>query len=739
MTDMDALEGKIMKALATAAAAQGVGVRACSARGAARARRACGAQRAATVRLCAWPHSLPHLRAPSVRVDRRRAPRAGRSRECVSRRRSSRALSSHSPAPPSSPRPLHRAQNDDESSDGLGDLLDDDDLNLDGPDGDDDDDDLNLGGSDDDDLDDLDDLGILGDDGPATDDELDDLIDSDGETGAAAPAVEEPSESLDLDDLDLDDSDDEVEANAPAAAPKVAKSKPKAPIAKSSSVKTTPRASRSRSRSAKATPRSTARASGRRARGTRAEHALVVSGQRRKNVWSGAGSVNSRHELKYGEERRLTADVQHQKLSAAERAEALDRLAGQTAKERAARKAATRADALESASAKMHNVGLYLTKYKGPQSSTPNGMASGPVADRLYQSALQKRKKLEEARKNYEEEIDRRHKLVMKESSARSAKILRRAEKTRPGLADRQAAYRRNTGGASQNEGNEQLSQATFTKMLKRLKYEMKECTFKPKTTWKEYRRTREAEEAKLDRAAGAGGAAAAKASARRRAAGAEMNHLDHLKVEDRLLEKGQLAMRQLIADRAKAATDKMRECQNKGGGLFEPEIIPMNPAVRKAVRSHFKSKHKVKKIRKRSKTAAGRKKVFNRLYKDSAKKQRNIQKLRRKQLEEEFRQNTFHPTVAPLAATSGKFEEERGGGGNAIYERLNRESVSRKERVEAAARAAALARAEEEMEECTFHPTFKGSAMKVRARVVVVVLRVVVPSGPPVPSAFSV
>jgi hypothetical protein len=59
------------------------------------------------------------------------------------------------------------------------------------------------------------------------------------------------------------------------------------------------------------------------------------------------------------------------------------------------------------------------------------------------------------------------------------------------------------------------------------------------------------------------------------------MNHLDHLKVEDRLIEKGQLAMRQLIADRAKAATDKMRECQNKEGGLFEPEIIPMNPAVR--------------------------------------------------------------------------------------------------------------------------------------------------------------
>ena len=130
---------------------------------------------------------------------------------------------------------------------------------------------------------------------------------------------------------------------------------------------------------------------------------------------------------------------------------------------------------------------------------------------------------------------------------------------------------------------------------------------------------------------------------------------------------------------------------------------------MRKAVRSHFKSKHKKKKIRKRAKTAAGRKKVFNRLYKDSAKKQRNIQKLRRKQIEEELVENTFHPTVPALAATSGKYEEERSG---AIHERLNRESVSRKERVESAARAAALARAEEEMEECTFHPTFKVSVL---------------------------
>jgi hypothetical protein len=384
-------------------------------------------------------------------------------------------------------------------------LLDDDDLNLDGPDGDggdDGDSDLDLDGPDGDDLDDLD---ILDDDGPGTDDELDDLIDSDeGAGGAAAPAAEEePAESLDLDDLDLDDSDDEAEAKAPAAAPKSKarpQSKAASAAAKSRSVKTTPRAA---SRSAKATPRSAARASGRRQRGTRAEHALVVSGQRRKNVWSGAGSINSRHELKYGEERRLTADVQHTKLSAAERAEALDRLSGPTAKERAARKAAERAEALEAASAKMHNVALYLTKYKGgPVSGSPSGMPTGPVADRLYQSALQKRKKLEELRKNYEEEIDRRHKLVMKvrahsffysillflahsflfplqllvmkDSSARSAKILRKAEKTRPGLADRQTAYRRSTGGGSSGEGSEQLSQATFKKMLKRLKYEMK-------------------------------------------------------------------------------------------------------------------------------------------------------------------------------------------------------------------------------------------------------------------------
>ena len=39
--------------------------------------------------------------------------------------------------------------------------------------------------------------------------------------------------------------------------------------------------------------------------------------------------------------------------------------------------------------------------------------------------------------------------------------------------------------------------------------------------------------------------------------------------------------MRQLIRDRAKAATDKMKECENEGGHLFAPEIIPIVPSVR--------------------------------------------------------------------------------------------------------------------------------------------------------------
>ena len=174
--------------------------------------------------------------------------------------------------------------------------------------------------------------------------------------------------------------------------------------------------------------------------------------------------------------------------------------------------------------------------------------------------------------------------------------------------------------------------------------------------------------------------------------------------------------MRQLIRDRAKAATDKMKECENEGGHLFAPEIIPIVPSVRKAMQAHKKKKTGKKgKIRRRARTAKARKKVFSRLYGDAKKKTRNIQKLRRKQIEEEMMQNTHQPTISHLARVTGTYDRSGDETSTPIHIRLNREHLSRKERSESAARSAALAKVEAEMEHCTFAPTFKGSAKSVK------------------------
>ena len=64
--------------------------------------------------------------------------------------------------------------------------------------------------------------------------------------------------------------------------------------------------------------------------------------------------------------------------------------------------------------------------------------------------------------------------------SEKSAELLRRAaKKNGGGRTDLQA----------QQTSTRDVTQATFKKMLKRLKYEMKECTFKLKMTWKECQR----------------------------------------------------------------------------------------------------------------------------------------------------------------------------------------------------------------------------------------------------------
>ena len=64
-----------------------------------------------------------------------------------------------------------------------------------------------------------------------------------------------------------------------------------------------------------------------------------INGKGRTNVWSGAGSVNSRHELKYGEARLLVADMAHQRLSRDDRLKAQSSLfGGLSPEERTARR-----------------------------------------------------------------------------------------------------------------------------------------------------------------------------------------------------------------------------------------------------------------------------------------------------------------------------------------------------------------------------------------------------------------
>ena len=77
--------------------------------------------------------------------------------------------------------------------------------------------------------------------------------------------------------------------------------------------------------------------------------------------------------------------------------------------------------------------------------------------------------------------------------------------------------------------------------------------------------------------------------------------------------------------------------------------------------------------------------------------------------------QNTHQPTISHLARVTGTYDRSGDETSTPIHIRLNREHLSRKERSESAARSAALAKVEAEMEHCTFAPTFKGSAKSVK------------------------
>ena len=319
-------------------------------------------------------------------------------------------------------------------------------------------------------LDGGDDDDVLGDDADAFLDGDDDVLEED-----------------DDDDLDFSDEEEDVAAvdagvPAPAAKPKPKKSSTNS--ARGSASATTRAAARSMSARTSASPKSARRRAT--PRKTQSKTLKHINGKGRTNVWSGAGSVNSRHELKYGEARLLVADMAHQRLSRDDRLKAQTSLfGGLSPEERTARREQKKSEHAQKVAEQslVFSVKEHLKQFKSAEFGEGTKYeATGDCAvagERLYLQATDARKRLSEQLEAKARDEKEEHRKYCK-MSEKSAELLRRAaKKNGGGRTDLQA----------QQTSTRDVTQATFKKMLKRLKYEMKECTFKLKMTWKECQR----------------------------------------------------------------------------------------------------------------------------------------------------------------------------------------------------------------------------------------------------------